>query len=380
MEIIDWLNSNSGVITICNTVVLVIIIGWYVYSRRQPSKTANETENISKPESTEKPEIVVFLRPHPSSVQCLMLCIENIGNGTAYNVRFGTGTSSTVPFITPFSNFGDVRLLKESHFLKKGISCFGPGQKIEQFSPIGGLPEEPKQPLQISVTYTDSLNNRHENQHELNFGEFESLVQSDSIEEKAASDLRPLLDVIQTGFSEVTKNIERLRLPQTPKTTDIATPFQEEEHHQPVQNEQDKLLSPELQEFVTFYNTGDDAKLRQAYKHPFSIHVSNENERLQDLNVPAVFQTTKNGSFVAYPISSDVQENLYAVAPFSGLVLQNTLYSSGAFGEVFECPDFNPEYKYQVKVIRPALFKRDPANDKWTLQEKGKLELKERDN
>ena len=80
---------------------------------------------------------------------------------------------------------------------------------------------------------------------------------------------------------------------------------------------------------------------------------------------------------VAYAIDS---ENLYAVVPFSGLVLQNTLYSSGAFGTVFECPGFDPEQKYQVKVIRPAFFKRDSVNEKWTLQEKGKLELKEKHN
>ena len=146
---------------------------------------------------------------------------------------------------------------------------------------------------------------------------------------------------------------------------------------QSVQSEQDNPLPPYLQEFVTLYNAGDDAKLRQIYKQPFSIRVTNETERLQNPNVFPVFQTRSNGSFVAYAIDS---ENLYVVVPFSGCTLQNTLYSSGAFGKVFECPGFDPEYKYHVKVIRPAFFKRDPVNEKWTLQEKGKLELKEKDN
>ena len=213
MGIIDWLTSNSLVIVILTTIVLAIIVGRYVLKGRL-LKTANESENIGKPE---KPEIVVFLRPHASCVQCLMLCIENIGTGTAYNVRFGTGPSPTAPFITPSSNFGDVRLLKENNFLQKGIGCFGTGQKIELFliSLIGGLPEELKQPLQISVTYTDSLNHTYENRYPLDFGEFESLAPIDSIEEKATSGLKPLLDVMQTGFSQVAKNIELLRLPQT---------------------------------------------------------------------------------------------------------------------------------------------------------------------
>ena len=380
MEIIDLLNSNSSMIIIFTIVVLVIIIGWYAYSRRRRLKTDNESENIGKPESTEKPEIVVFLRPHASRVQCLMLCIENIGTGTAYNVQFGTGASRTAPFIAPSSNFGGVSLLKKNNFLQKGINCFGPGQKIEQFliSLIGGLPEELKQPLQISVTYTDSLNHTYEDRYTLDFDEFESLVQINAIQEKATSDLKPLFDAMQTGFSQVAESIERLSLPQTLKPKGGETPAQEEEENlQPVQSEQDKPLPPNLQELVTLYNAGDDAKLRHICKHHCSIHVSNEDERLRDSNLPPVFRTTADGSFIAYAIDS---ENLYAVVPFSGCILQNELYSSGAFNEVFECPGFDPEYKYQVKVIRPAFFKRDPVNEKWTLEEIGKLELKEKDH
>ena len=369
MEIIDWLNSSSGVIIIFTIVVLVIIIGWYVHSRRRLAKTANETENISKPESTEKPEIVVFLRPHPSSVECLMLCIENIGTGTAYNVQFGTGASGTAPFITPSSNFGDVKLLKKNNFLQKGIGCFGPGQKIEQFliSLIGGLSEELKQPLQISVTYKDSLDHTYENRYVLDFGDFESFVLIDSKVKRLTSDLRPLLDVIQTGFIQVAENIERLRLSQPVGPQDSETPPQEEEH-------------PKVQKFVALYNASDDAKLRQIYGSHCSIRVTNEPERSQNPNEPPIFQTASNGSFVAYVIDSDDSENLYAVVPFSGCVLQNKLYSSGAFGKVFECPGFDPEYRYHVRVIRPAFFKPDSANETWTLEKKGKLELKEKDH
>ena len=348
------------------------IIDWLT-SKKRPPKTADAPENI------DKPEILVLLRPHPSNVQCLMLCIENIGSETAHNVRFGTGSSRAAPFIQPASNFGDVRLLKKNNFLQKGIGCFGPGQKIEQFliSLIDGLPEELKQPLQISVTYTDSLNRPYENRYTLDFGDFESLGQSDSIGGKAISDLRPLLDVIQTGFSQIAENIERARLPQTPKPTGSADPSQEEESSQPVQNEQDKPLPPELQKFVASYNASDDAKLRQNYSPFHSIRVSNETERFKNPNIPPVFQTDSSGSFVAYNIDS---ENISAVVPFSGCILQNELYSSGAFGEVFECPGFDSQHRYYVKVVRPALFKQDPVNKKWTLEKKGELELKERDS
>ena len=366
MGIIEWLALIICVIAILAIVVLAIIGCRYLYSRGRLSKTAKESENIGHPE---KPEIVVFLRPHTASVQCLMLCIENLGTGTAYNLRFGTGASRPAPFLTPSSNFGDVSLLKKNTFLQSEIHCFGPGQKLEQFliSLIGGLPEELKQPLQISVTYTDALNHPYEHRYTLDFGEFESLEHSNSVEEKMTSDLNPLLHTMQTGFSQIAESIEHLRLPQTSKPEHSETPPQEEE----------KPLSPNLQQFVVLHNAGDAAKLGQIYEYHCSIHVSNQTERLQNLDIPPVFQTMADGSFVAYALDS---ENLYAVVPFSGCILENKLYSSGAFGRVFECQGFDPDHKYHVKVIRPAFFKGDPVNEKWILEEKGKLELKERDH
>ena len=375
MEIIDGLALISGMIAIVAIVVLAIIGGWHLYSRRRRLKTAGDSENIGQPE---KPEIVVFLRPHASSVWCLMLCIENLGTEAAYNVQFGTGASRPAPFITPSSNFGDVNLAKKNNFLQNGIGCFGPGQKIEQFliSLSGELPEELKHPLQISVTYTDSRNYRYEHRYTLDFGEFESLVPVDSIEVKTISDLKPLLDVIQTGFHQVAESIGRLRLPQSAEPKGSRTPSKEAEKLlQPVQSEEDKPLSPDLQKLVTLYNAGEDAELRKIYKPPYSIRVTNETELYQNPNTAPVFKTMANGSFVAYTIDS---ENLYAVVPFSGCILQKELYSSGAFGKVFECPGFDPEHTYYVRVIRPAFFKQD--NEKWTPQEIGKLELKEKDH
>ena len=332
-------------------------------------KTANGPENI------DKPEIVVFLCPHASCAQSLMLCIENIGTGAAHNVQFGIGASPAARFITS----PNISLLKKNNFLQKGINCFGPGRKIEQFliNLVEGLPEELKQPFQIFVTYRDSLNHTYEDEYALDLGDFESLVSIDSKAKNLTSDLRPLLDVIQAGFRQVAENIERSGLPQTPKLVDPTAPSDEEvECSQPVQSEQGKSLRPELQRLVDLYNVGNDAKLRQIYNPPCFIQVSNETRRFQNSNISPIFQSASSGSFVAYALES---ENSYAVVPFSGLVLQDKLYSSGAFGEVFECPDFDPEHTYRVKVVRPALFKQEPVNDTWTLEKKGELELKEKD-
>ena len=341
--------------------------------KERRSKTAND------PENSDKPEIVVFLRPHASCVQCLMLCIENIGTGAAHDVRFGVGSPAGAPFLTNTSQLGAVELLKKNNFLHNGFVCFGPGQKIEQFliSLISGVPEELEHPFQISVTYKDSLNHPYEKGYTLAFGDFESLVSIDS-KAKNLTDLKPLLNVIQAGFRQVAENIERSGLPEKTQTIDsVPLPKEEVEDTPPVQNEQDELLPPELQKLVTSYNAGDAAGLSENYTHSCSIGVRNEEERLQNPSVHPIFQTAQNGSFVAYAIDS---ENSYAVVPFSGFVLQIDLYGSGAFGEVFECPGFHLEHTYYIKVVRPALFKHDSVNDTWTLEKKGKLELKEKDS
>lgn len=378
MEIIEWLTSNIGAIIIFIVVVLAVIISWKVYFQERLLKTANEADKIENPLIINKPNVVVFLRPHATCVQCLMFCIENIGTEAAYNVQFGTGST---PFLdTASSNLGNEKFLKKNNFLQKGISCFGPGQKIEQFliTLKEKLPEDLKQPLQISVTYSDSMNNMHENRYPLDFAEFESLLQINSIKEKAASDSSLILQTMQTRFSQVEDCIEGLRESQTSKPNGGKPSSQEtEKTPQSNQSEEEKPLPPDLQKLVNLYNQGNHTEIRKIYSNIDSIRITNETELYQNPNITPIFETNANGSFVAYSI--DAGES-YAVVPFSGCILQNDLYSSGGFGIVFECPGFDPKYRYDIKVIRPAFFKRDPVSDKWTLQDKGKLELEEKGN
>ncbi len=378
MGIIEWLASNIYAILIFIAVVFAVIISWRLYLKNRLLQTANEPENIEKPLTIDKPNVVVFLCPHATCVQCLMLCIENIGTEAAYNVQFGTGST---PFLnTLSSNISNEKVLKKNNFLQKGISCFGPGQKIEQFliTLKEKLPEELKQPFQISVTYNDSINNTYENRYPLEFGEFESLMQINPTENKAGSDLSPLLQTMQTGFSQVVESIEGLRESHTTKPNDGQLSSNgAEKTPQSIQREEEKPLPPDLQKLVTLYNQGNHTEIRNIYNSTCSIRVTNETELYQNPNITPIFETKANGSFVAYLIDS---ENIYAVVPFSGCILQNDLYNSGAFSVVFECPGFDPKYKYRVKVIRPAIFKRDSVNEKWTLQAKGKLKLIEKDN
>ena len=159
MEVINWLNANDGAIIGIATVVLVVITIRYTYLTGRLLK-ANDT-----------PEIAISLRPHEAYIQCVMLCIENIGTGAARNIQFQTNLS--------FKPDGE-RSLEELGFLKNGIDYLGPGEKIEHFlvSVIGRLDKLKQTPLEIDVTYADSvkLKHRHKRTFRLDFSEDEGLA------------------------------------------------------------------------------------------------------------------------------------------------------------------------------------------------------------
>ena len=139
----DWLNSNSGVITAIATAVLAIITVVYVFMTYRILRATNQ------------PEITVYLRPHEASVNVVVLWIENAGKGVARNLRFTGDLSLGFESKTPF---------KDISFPKSGIDVLGPGQKIDHC--LGSILENPEAlkqaPFEITVTYSDSSANHEE--------------------------------------------------------------------------------------------------------------------------------------------------------------------------------------------------------------------------
>lgn len=140
-------------------IVLVCIAAYYAYLTRRLLKI------------NDAPEIAISLRPHEAYLPCVMLCIQNIGTGAARDIRFQTDLS--------FKPDGE-KALEELGFLKNGIDYLGPGQKIEHFlvSVADRFDELKEEPLQISVTYTDSvkLKRKYERSFSLDFSEDEGLA------------------------------------------------------------------------------------------------------------------------------------------------------------------------------------------------------------
>ena len=202
MGIIEWLNANSGAIIGIATVVLVGVIGYYVYLTWRLLK-ANNT-----------PEIAISLRPHEAHINLVMLCIENIGTGAARNLRFVTNPSS-IPYLDiPFEKIG---------FLKSGIAYFEPGRKIEQFiaSVTNKFDDLKQMPFEVSLTYRDSINQKHKRAFQLDFGVNEGFSQIDKPPlfeiAKATKDIQRDIRNIATGMHKpiiLTETVSEHRLRQ----------------------------------------------------------------------------------------------------------------------------------------------------------------------
>lgn len=237
MEVINWLNANDGAVIGIATVVLVGITAYYAYLTRRLLK-ANDT-----------PDIAISLRPHEAYLPCVMFCIENIGTGAARKILFQTDLS--------FSADGE-RTLEEVGFVRNGIDYLGPGQKIEHFlvSVLGKLDDLKKTPLEIGVTYTDSVKRTYQRSFYLDFGEYEgySRIGNSPLFEiaEATKDIQKDLHYLTTGMHKpiiLTKPLSDHRL------VEYATPLMRRmvrfpnEIQQEILQEMETVISKREQEF-----------------------------------------------------------------------------------------------------------------------------------
>ncbi len=163
----EWLNDNSGALTVISTFVLVIITGWYAHLTRKLVDTAS------------KPEIIVYLlrekvisglvseRELDQSIfetTVATLCVENVGTGVARTIRFGGSLA--------FAPYGGIPL-EQIGFLKRGITLLAPGQKIEhnQVSRLTGSVDLSQTPIDIDVTYEDLQGKEYSRTFTLDFNE-----------------------------------------------------------------------------------------------------------------------------------------------------------------------------------------------------------------
>ncbi len=107
---------------------------------------------------------------------------------------------------------------------------------------------------------------------------------------------------------------------------------------------------------------------------PFYVDVGNALERRRRTNKAPEYQTADQGDYCVVELE-DMGRTVYTVLPRFGLIIKDTNYKAGAFGEVFDCPDYEDNYRHHItRVVKPAVFEKRRAKS-WGLSSKGRIML-----
>lgn len=142
-------------------------------------------------------------------------------------------------------------------------------------------------------------------------------------------------------------------------------------------NQERTALNSYIEDLPQHYNAVlENHKERESFMQfykPIRIGTINAMERRRDPSIEPDFRTTDDGDYYAIAVNG---KNVYSVVPRFDLTFQRSIYGPGAMGMVFECPGYDPRFRYRaVTVVKPALFGPDPARQRWIMKEKGALNL-----
>ena len=172
----------SNIIIAGSTVVLAIITLFYLLETRKMRLTTQEMLRVS---NTPEVQVSLLYVDDNWKQHTLNLCIQNIGTGFAYNLKFD-GNLSSVKF--------SYDTLADNKIMKNGISHLGPGKRCQ--IPLsskykGEELDSPEEPLSIDVNYEDSAKKKKKYKCCLYFTKVEDYTQiGDPSLESIAESLR----------------------------------------------------------------------------------------------------------------------------------------------------------------------------------------------
>lgn len=158
----------SALVTTGATIVLATITYRYVKATERYVKIANETFRAS---DTPKVQVSLINQIRSADVSTVDFCVQNIGTGFAYDIKFTGDLSALYPQIRRES-------LAEYRLIKNGISHLGPGKRYQ--IPIIWKElklDPPERTFNVGVTYRDSTRTKHEEAYYLDFNKNEGYTQ-----------------------------------------------------------------------------------------------------------------------------------------------------------------------------------------------------------
>jgi hypothetical protein len=114
--VIDWLNENAGVANLLFSAVVAVATVFYALLTKA---LVNETRRMR--EAQTEPQITVRVESSETYINIVLIFIENIGNGPAYDLKLTSDPDFTGYNARPLSEFGP---------FKHGVKFMAPRQTI----------------------------------------------------------------------------------------------------------------------------------------------------------------------------------------------------------------------------------------------------------
>ena len=195
MDILEFLNLNSGAVTAISTVVLTIVTFAYVLLTRSISK---ETEMMRKAQT--EPNISATSQSEEGYASLIDLVIKNIGLGPAYNVKFEVNPD--------FEDRLLICKLSEIGFIKNGLQYFAPNQEFQILltNMAENYQEKLKKAFEIKVTYESNIHKPYNNTYVIDFSQQSGLSFGEPPLYKIAKNIEQIqqdINHISTGFTKL---------------------------------------------------------------------------------------------------------------------------------------------------------------------------------
>jgi len=142
---IEFLNTNSGLIQAISTVILVIITGIYVWLTGKNVKILQKSE-----EERNRPRVILYIQQREDWLNFVNLIIGNYGLDVAREVKFSL--SEDLKLLREDEKLSNIRIIKN------GVKNLIPQQilRIPLLSLIGRVEELSNKNIKITAQYKDS--------------------------------------------------------------------------------------------------------------------------------------------------------------------------------------------------------------------------------
>ena len=162
INLIDWLNTNSGAVT---TIATVIIAGTAIVTVFLTKTLATENRLLRK--AGTEPKVVPYIKVDHRFTRAINLVLSNVGQGPAKNVQYS--------FVADADDFANHSVALINYSNRTAISILPQGEQIEEFFGMGTdlLKNPPLGPFDVSIKY-ENLNGESEGwtKHSLDVAQF----------------------------------------------------------------------------------------------------------------------------------------------------------------------------------------------------------------